>query len=319
MKAMSKMRQNKVAIIGAGNVGGMTAQRLMEKEVAELVLIDIVPGLAEGKVLDMIEATPIDRQDVQIVGTTDYTQTEGADVVIITSGVARKPGMNREDLLRVNTNIVKTVTQAVAEVAPGAILIVVSNPLDAMTYVAYKTSLFSSERVMGMAGVLDSSRFCAFIAMELGVSVRSVQTFVLGSHGDLMVPLPRLTTVGGVPVTELLSKARLDRLIKRTRDGGAEIVALLKTGSAYFAPSAAIVEMVESILHNRKKVLPCTAFCKGEYALDNLFMGVPVKLGKGGVEEIIELRLTVEEAAALKQSEAAIRNLCAEVDRMLSL
>ncbi len=309
--------KNKITVIGAGQVGGTTAQRLAEKEFADIVLVDINQDLPQGKALDLLESGPIYGYDTRIVGTANYEETANSDIVIITSGVPRKPGMSRDDLLRVNAGIVKSVTEQVVQRSPGAILLIVSNPLDAMTYVAYRVSRFPRERVIGMAGVLDSARFRAFIATELAVSVENVHAFVLGGHGDSMVPLPRYTTVAGIPLTELLSKERLDALIQRTRDGGAEIVRLLKTGSAFYAPSAAIVEMVESIVQDKKKILPCAALCQGEYKIDNLFVGVPVKLGQRGIEEIIQIKLTPEEEANLRQSVAAVRELCEAVDKMI--
>ena len=311
------MRKNKITIVGAGQVGGTTAQRLAEKEFADVVLVDIDADLPRGKVLDLLESGPIYGYDTRLIGTAGYEETANSDIVVITSGVPRKPGMSRDDLLRVNAGIVKSVTEQVVQRSPEAILVVVSNPLDAMTYVAYRVSRFPRERVIGMAGALDSARFRAFIAMELEVSVENVHAFVLGGHGDSMVPLPRYTTVAGIPLTELLSKERLDALIQRTRDGGAEIVRLLKTGSAFYAPSAAIVEMVESIIKDKKKILPCAALCQGEYKIDSLFVGVPVKLGQGGIKEIIQIKLTPEEEANFRRSVAAVRELCEAVDKMI--
>lgn len=311
------LKRSKVTIIGAGHVGGTTAQRLAEKEIADVVLVDVEPDLPQGKALDLLESAPIYEYDVRLVGTSSYDETADSDIVVVTSGVARKPGMSRDDLLRVNVGIVKTVTEQVVQKSPGAILIVVSNPLDAMTYVAYRVSRFPRERVIGMAGVLDSARFRSFIGMELDVSVESIQGFVLGGHGDSMVPLPRYTTVAGIPITELIPKERLEAIIQRTRNGGAEIVKLLKTGSAYFAPSAAIVEMAEAIIKDKKKILPCAALCRGEYKIDNLFVGVPVKLGHGGIEKIIEIKLTPEEEANFRRSAAAVQELCEAVDKLL--
>ncbi len=311
------MKRNKVSIIGAGHVGGTTAQRLIEKEVADVVLVDIEADLPQGKVLDLIESAPIYRYDSRLIASTGYEETAQSDIVIITSGVPRQPGMSRDALLRVNIDIVKTVTEAVAQRSPDAILLVVSNPLDAMSYVAYRVSKFPRERILGMAGVLDAARFQAFIAMELDVSVENVQAFVLGGHGDSMVPLPRYTTVAGIPLPELISKERTDAIIQKTRDAGAEIVRLLKTGSAYFAPSAAIVEMVVSILKDKKKILPCAVLCQGEYKVDNLFVGVPVKLGHGGMEKIIEVRLTSEEEIKFRKSVADVQELCKAVDQVL--
>jgi len=311
------MKRRKVTIVGAGHVGGTTAQRLAEKEIADVILVDIDPDFPQGKILDLIQSAPIYRYDTRLIATTTYGETAQSDIVVITSGIPRKPGMSRDALLRINVDIVKKVTEEVVKRSPEAILLVVSNPLDAMTYVAHRVSNFPKERVMGMAGVLDSARFRAFIAMELEVSVEDVHAFVLGGHGDAMVPLPRYTTVSGIPVTELIPKERLDAIIQRTRDGGAEIVKLLKTGSAYYAPSAAIVEMVVSILHDKKKILPCAALCQGEYKVDNLFVGVPVKLGHGGIEKIIEIRLTPDEEKGFSRSVAAVKALCEAVDKTL--
>jgi len=311
------MKRNKITIIGAGQVGGTTAQRLAEKEFADVVLVDISADLPQGKVLDLLESGPIYGYDTRLIGTASYEDTANSDIVVITSGVPRKPGMSRDDLLRVNIGIVKEVTEQVVRRSPEAILIVVSNPLDAMTYVAHRASRFPRERVLGMAGALDSARFRAFISMELGVSVENIHAFVLGGHGDSMVPLPRYTTVAGIPLTELLSKERLDALIQRTRDGGAEIVRLLKTGSAFYAPSAAVVEMVEAIVKDKKKILPCAILCQGEYKIDNLFVGVPVKLGRRGIEGIIQIQLTPEEEANFRRSAAAVRELCEAVDKLI--
>ena len=308
--------KRKITVVGAGNVGATTAQRLAEKALGDVVLVDIVEGMPQGKALDMMEAGPVCGYDTQIIGTNGYDETAGSDVIIITSGVARKPGMSRDDLLNTNAKIVQSVTAEAARRSPDAIIIVVANPLDAMTYVTYRTCGFPRERVMGMAGVLDAARFRTFIAMELGVSVTNVNAFVLGGHGDSMVPLPKYTTVAGVPVGELIPKERLDAIVQRTRDGGAEIVKLLKSGSAYYAPSAAAVEMAESILKDQKKILPCAALCEGEYGIDGLFVGVPVKLGAGGVEEIVEIDLAGDEAAALKKSAAAVAELRAAVDTL---
>ncbi|MBI3995475.1 MAG: malate dehydrogenase [Nitrospirae bacterium] len=312
------MKRRKITIIGAGNVGGTTAQRLVEKELAEeLVLLDIAKDVAVGKALDLAQSAPIYGYDTQIRGTDNYAETEGSDLVVITSGVPRKPGMSRDDLLSTNAKIVKSVAEQVAARSPEAMVIVVSNPLDAMTYVTYKVTRFPRERVIGMAGVLDSARMATFIAQELRVSIQAVRAIVMGGHGDSMIPLPRYTTVGGVSVTELISKDRLDAIVRRTRDGGAEIVKLLKTGSAYYAPSAAIVEMAESILKDKKKILPCAALCKGEYGIQDLFVGVPARLGNGGMEAIEEFHLTSEETAGLRKSADAVRELCAVVDRMI--
>jgi malate dehydrogenase len=299
----------KVSVIGAGNVGATVAQRLAEKELCDVVLIDIVEGVPQGKALDLSEAAPIEKHDAHLTGSNTYEASAGSDIIIITAGIPRKPGMSRGDLISANAGIVKTVTQPVAELSPKAILIIVSNPLDAMCHVAYETSGFPRNRVIGMAGVLDSARFRAFIAMELNVSVENTHAFVLGGHGKTMVPLPRYSTVAGIPIIELLSKERIDALIDRTRKGGAEIVGLLKTGSAFYAPASAAVEMAESILKDKKKILPCAAYLEGEYGLNNLFIGVPVKLGKNGIEEIVQISLTDDEKEALQKSADAVAEL----------
>ena len=299
----------KVTVVGAGNVGATTAQRLAEKELCDVVLIDIIEGVPQGKALDLAEAAPIEKHDAGLIGSNNYEASEKSDVVIITAGIARKPGMSRDDLLNTNTKIMKSVTEQIARFSPDAVLIIVSNPLDAMCHVAYKASNFPRNRVIGMAGVLDSARFRAFISMELNVSVENTHAFVLGGHGDTMVPLPRYSTVAGIPVTELLSKERIDALIERTRKGGAEIVGLLKTGSAYYAPASAAVEMAEAVLKDKKKILPCAAYLEGEYGINDLFIGVPVKLGSNGIEEIIQIKLTDEENAALKRSADAVKEL----------
>ncbi len=299
----------KVTVIGAGNVGATAAQRLAEKELCDVVLVDIVEGVPQGKALDLAQAAPIEKHDARLVGTNSYEATEGSDIVIITAGIPRKPGMSRDDLLSTNAGIVKKVTLEVAARSPEAILIVVSNPLDAMCHVAFEASKFPKQRVMGMAGVLDSARFRAFIAMELNVSVENTHAFVLGGHGDTMVPLPRFSTVAGIPLPELLPPEKIEALVQRTRNGGAEIVGLLKTGSAYYAPASAAVEMAEAILKDKKKILPCAAYLEGEYGIRDLFIGVPVKLGRGGIEQVIEIRLTAEESAALKKSAAAVQEL----------
>ncbi|MGR3303090.1 MAG: malate dehydrogenase [Candidatus Scalindua sp.] len=300
----------KITVIGAGNVGATTAQRLAEKEFGDIVLVDIIEGLPQGKGLDLMEASPIYNYNCKIIGTNSYEETENSDLVVITSGLPRKPGMSRDDLVKVNADIVKSVVGQVVEKSPDAILIVVSNPLDVMTYVTYKVSKFPRERVIGMAGVLDTSRMRTFIAMELNVSVENVHTLVLGGHGDTMVPLSRYTTVAGIPVTELISKDKLDAIVKRTRDGGAEIVGLLKTGSAFYAPAASIVEMIDAIVKDKKKILPCTVLCNGEYGFDDIFIGLPVKLGKKGLDQIIEIKLNKEESDALKKSADAVKKLC---------
>ena len=299
----------KVTVVGAGHVGATAAQRLAEKELCDVALIDIIEGVPQGKALDLAEAAPIEKHDARLTGSNGYEASDQSDIVIITAGIPRKPGMSRDDLLRTNAGIMKNVTQQVVERSPDAVIIVVSNPLDAMCHVAYETSGFPKNRVMGMAGVLDSARFRTFISMELDVSVENTTAFVLGGHGDTMVPLPRYSTVAGIPITELLSKERIDALVNRTATGGAEIVGLLKTGSAYYAPASAAVEMAESILKDKKKILPCAAYLEGEYGINDLFVGVPVKLGANGIEEIIEITLTKEENAALEKSADAVREL----------
>ena len=299
----------KATVIGAGHVGATAAQRLAEKELCDVVLIDIIEGVPQGKALDLAEAAPIEKHDSRLIGANEYDASAGSDIVIITAGIPRKPGMSRDDLISTNAGIVKTVTRHVATLSPDSVLIIVSNPLDAMCHVAYETSGFPKERVLGMAGVLDSARFRSFIAAELNVSVENTHAFVLGGHGDTMVPLPRYSTVAGIPITELLSKDRIEALVERTRNGGAEIVGLLKTGSAYYAPASAAVEMAESILKDKKRILPCAAYLEGEYGINELFIGVPVKLGAKGAEQIVEITLTKEEKAALQKSAAAVQEL----------
>ncbi len=279
---MTRVLRRKVTVIGAGNVGATTAQQIIETGLADVVLVDIVEGLPQGKALDLAEAAPVVGYDVRITGTNDYADTAHSKIIVVTSGLARQPGMSRDDLMAKNAGIVAAVVRQAAAVSPGAIIIVVTNPLDAMCHVALKASGFPPERVIGMAGVLDSARFRAFIAAELEVSVRDIRAFVLGGHGDTMVPLPRYSTVGGVPITELMSAERIDALVERTRNGGAEVVALLKTGSAYYAPAASVVEMVEAILRDRRRILPCAAYLRGEYGIDGLYVGVPIVLGNGG-------------------------------------
>jgi malate dehydrogenase len=299
----------KVTVIGAGNVGATAAQRLAEKELCDVVLVDIIEGVPQGKALDLTQAAPIEKHDAHLIGANAYDATAGSDIVIITAGIPRKPGMSRDDLLTTNAGIVKKVTREVAGRSPQAVLIIVSNPLDAMCHVAFDASKFPKQRVIGMAGVLDSARFRAFIAMELKVSVENTYAFVLGGHGDTMVPLPRYSSVAGIPITELMTPERIEALVQRTRTGGAEIVGLLKTGSAFYAPASAAVEMAESILKDKKKVLPCAAYLEGEYGIRDLFIGVPVKLGAKGVEQVLEIKLSAEENAALQKSAAAVQEL----------
>jgi malate dehydrogenase len=303
------MARPKVTVVGAGNVGATAAQYIVERELADVVLTDVVDGLPQGKALDLLQAGPVHGYDCRIVGANDYEATAGSDIVVITAGLARKPGMSRDDLLLKNAEIVGGVVTETARRSPTAILIVVTNPLDAMAQLALRRSGFPKQRVIGMAGVLDSARFRTFIAQELDVSVENVTAFVLGGHGDTMVPLPRYSTVAGIPITELLSKDRLEALVTRTANGGAEIVGLLKTGSAYYAPAASVVEMVEAILRDKKKVLPCTVYLEGEYGVKGLFVGVPVKLGRRGIEQILEITLSPDESAALHRSAAAVREL----------
>jgi malate dehydrogenase len=302
------MGRRKVTVVGAGNVGATTGQRIVEQQLADVVLIDIVEGVPQGKALDLMESGPIEGYDFRLVGTQNYKDTANSDVVVITAGIPRKPGMSRDDLLRTNYEIVKGVTEQVVKNSPNCIIVVVSNPLDAMVQTAFRASGFPKERVIGMAGVLDSARFRTFIAMELNVSVDNVHAFVLGGHGDTMVPLPRYSTVSGIPITELLPKETIDRLVQRTRDGGAEIVGLLKT-SAWYAPSSAVVEMVDAILNDRKKILPCAAYLEGEYGVNGLYVGVPVKIGSRGIEQVIQINLSLEERSALQKSVAAVKEL----------
>jgi malate dehydrogenase len=305
--------RKKVTIVGAGNVGATTAHWIAAKELADIVLVDVVEGVPQGKGLDLLEAMPIEKRDARVIGTNDYVDTANSDIVVITAGIPRKPGMSRDDLLNTNYKIMKDVVSKVVEHSPNCILIIVSNPLDAMAQAAYKLSGFSRQRVIGMAGVLDSARFRAFIAQELNVSVENVTAFVLGGHGDTMVPLARYSTVAGIPITELIDAETLQKLVQRTRDGGAEIVKYLKTGSAYYAPSAAATEMVEAILKDKKKILPCAAYLEGEYGVHGLYVGVPVKLGWAGIEQIIEIKLTPTEQAALDKSAEAVKELVAVI------
>ncbi len=305
--------RKKVTVVGGGFVGSTTAQRILDRELADVVLTDILEGVPAGKALDMFESAPIQRTDARATGIStaagDYKETANSDIVVITAGFPRKPGMSRDDLLKANYDVVKSCVEQIVRFSPNAILILVTNPLDAMAQAAYRISGFSKNRVLGMAGVLDSARMSTFVAMELNVSVENVHSFVLGGHGDDMVPLPRYSTVAGIPLPDLLPQERIAAIVERTRKGGAEIVNLLKTGSAYYAPSAAVVEMVEAILKDKKKVLPCAAFLEGEYRINGLFVGVPCKLGAHGIEQIIEIKLTPEEKAALDKSSASVREL----------
>jgi malate dehydrogenase len=301
--------RKKVTIVGAGNVGATAAHWIASKELADVVLIDIMDGVPQGKALDLLQAMPVEKRDCAILGTNDYADTANSDIVVITAGIPRKPGMSRDDLLNTNFKIMQDVVSKVVKYSPNCIIIVVSNPLDAMAQAAFKMSGFSRNRVIGMAGVLDSARFRTFIAQELNVSVENVTAFVLGGHGDTMVPMPRYSTVAGIPITELIAPAKLEALVERTRNGGAEIVKFLKTGSAYYAPSASVVEMVEAILKDKKKILPCAVHLEGEYGITGLFVGVPVKLGANGMEQIIEIKLTAGEQAALKKSADSVKEL----------
>jgi len=307
------MARNKVTVIGAGNVGATTAQRIAEAGLADVVLVDIVEGLPQGKGLDLAEAAPVVGHDASVTGTNDYADTAGSDIVVVTSGLARQPGMSRDDLMAKNAGIVRAVVEQAVKHSPKAILIIVTNPLDAMCHVAMQASGFPRERVIGMAGVLDSARFRTFIARELGVSVADTHAFVLGGHGDTMVPLPRYSTVAGIPITELLSPERVQALVDRTANGGAEIVGLLKTGSAFYAPAAATFEMVEAILLDRKRVLPCATYLTGEYGVDGLFVGVPVVLGAAGMERVIAIKLSADEQVAFDHSADAVRELVAKL------
>ena len=299
----------KVTVIGAGNVGGAVAQRLVEKQLCHVVLVDVIEGLAKGKALDLNQASAIELHDCLVTGAGGYDDSKGSHVVIVTAGLPRKPGMTRDDLLASNAAIMGEATRNAAEASPGAVFVIVANPMDAMCHVALEASGFPQEKIVGMAGILDSARFAWFIAQELSVSVSSVKALVLGAHGDAMVPVPRHSTVAGVPVTELLPAERIEALVERTRNGGGEVVAHLKTGGAYYAPASAAVEMAESILKDRKKVLPCAAYLTGQYGLKDLFVGVPVKLGSAGVESILEIQLTPTELQGLEQSAEAVRNL----------
>jgi malate dehydrogenase len=312
------MGRAKITVVGAGNVGGTTAQRLAEKDTYDVVLVDIIEGVPQGKALDISQAGPVCGYGTRVVGANGYEETAGSAIAVITSGIPRKPGMSRDELLVTNAKIVKSVVTELVARSPDIILILVTNPLDAMVHVARRVSGLHKSRIIGMAGVLDSARMRAFIAAELNVPGPDVQAMVLGGHGDTMVPLPRYTTVQGRPVSDLVSKDRLDAIVKRTRDGGAEIVGLLKTGSAFYAPSASAVDMVEAIHKDQKRVLPCAVLCEGEYGLKNVVVGVPVKLGRGGAEQIVEYELTGDERLALEASANAVRELCAAVDRLMA-
>ncbi len=301
--------RRKVTVVGSGNVGATVAHRLADKQLADVVMVDILEGVPQGKGLDLFQAGPVEGYDVRIKGTNDYADTANSDLVVMTAGFPRKPGMSRDDLLKANFEVVKSAIEKAVKYSPDSILIIVTNPLDAMAQTAFRVSGFSKNRVMGMAGILDTARYRTFIAEALNVSVQNVQGFVLGGHGDTMVPVPRYTTVAGIPVSELMPKQQLDQIIERTRNGGAEIVNLLKAGSAYYAPSAAVVEMIDAIFNDRKKILPCAAYLEGEYGVNGLFVGVPVKLGARGIEQILEIKLTPEEQSALQKSAAAVREL----------
>ncbi|HWR73893.1 MAG TPA: malate dehydrogenase [Nitrospirota bacterium] len=304
--------RKKVTVVGAGHVGATLAQRIAEANLADVVLVDVVEGIPQGKALDLLESGPLLGYDAQVIGTNGYDETANSDLIVITAGLARKPGMSRDDLLAANAGIVKGCARECGTRSPKAVMIVVTNPMDVMAYVAMKETGFPRERVFGMGGVLDSARFRTFIAGELGVSVENTHAFVLGGHGDTMVPLPRYSTVAGIPITELMTAERISKIVERTRNGGAEIVALLKTGSAYYAPSAAALEMVEAVLLDRKKILPCSVFLQGEYGVDRVFAGVPVKLGAGGVEQVVEVKLNAEEQAAFQRSVEAVKAGCAK-------
>jgi malate dehydrogenase len=304
--------RKKVTVVGAGHVGATLVQRIAETRLADVVMVDVVEGVPQGKGLDLQEAGPVMGYDSRVTGTNSYDETAGSDIIVITAGLARKPGMSRDDLLAANGDIVKKVATETGKRSPGAFMIVVTNPMDVMAYVAMKASGFPRERVIGMGGVLDSARFRTFIAMELGVSVENTHAFVLGGHGDTMVPLPRYSSVAGIPITELMSKETIDKLVDRTRNGGAEIVSLLKTGSAYYAPAAAALEMVEAVLQDKKKILPCSAYLDGEYGVKGMFAGVLVKLGEKGIEQLVEIKLNSDEKAAFMKSVDAVRQGCAK-------
>jgi malate dehydrogenase len=312
------MKRPKITVVGAGNVGGTTAQRLAEKDAYDVVLVDIAEGVSQGKALDISQAGPVCGYSTRVIGTNGYVETAGSSVAVITSGIPRKPGMSRDELLATNAKIVKSVVSELVSRSPDIILILVTNPLDAMVHVARRVSGLPKSRVIGMGGILDSSRMRSFIAAELNVPGPDVEAMVLGGHGDTMVPLPRYTTVKGKPISSLMSKDKLDAIIKRTRDGGAEIVGLLKTGSAFYAPSASVVDMVEAIHKDQKRVLPCSVLCEGEYGLKDVIVGVPVRIGRGGMEQVVEYELSAEERAALEASANAVRELCAAVDRLMA-
>ena len=305
----SRTPRRKVTVIGAGNVGATVAQRVVEAGLADVVLLDIVPGLPQGKALDLAEAAPLLGHDVTVIGSNDYADTADSTVIVVTSGLARQPGMSRDDLLLKNAQIVSSVVEQAAKHSPNAVIVVVTNPLDAMCHVALKASGFPRWRVIGMAGVLDAARFRTFVSMELGISPVNTCAFVLGGHGDAMVPVPRYSTVGGVPLPQLMSQEQIERIVQRTRDGGAEIVALLKTGSAYYAPAAAAAEMIDAILEDRHKILPCSTFLKGEYGVEGLFVGVPVRLSRVGVDEIVQVQLDEGERAEFDRSAASVKEL----------
>jgi malate dehydrogenase len=305
---------NKITVVGAGNVGATTAQRLAEKSLARtVVMVDVVDGVPQGKGLDQWESAPIEGFDTRVVGTNGYDETAGSDIVVITAGIARKPGMSRDDLLNTNAGIVKQVAEQIKKTSPDAIIIIVSNPLDAMSYVAMRVTGFPRERILGMAGVLDTARYRSFLAEALEISVEDIHAMVLGGHGDTMVPLVSYTTVSGIPVTQLIDKAKLEAIVDRTRNGGAEIVKFLKTGSAYYAPSSAAVQMCEAIAHDKKRILPCAAWLTGEYGMRDIFLGVPCKIGRGGLEQILEVELTTDERKALEKSADAVRELIAAI------
>jgi malate dehydrogenase len=301
--------RNKVTVVGAGNVGATCAQRIADRGYADVVLVDIIEGLPQGKALDMLESGPVVGSDSQVIGTNNYDDTAGSDIAVITSGIPRKPGMSRDDLLLTNMEIVKGVTESVVKHSPNCIIILVTNPLDAMCQLALRVSKFPKSRVVGMSGILDTTRFRTFLAMELDVSVEDVFACVLGGHGDSMVPIPRLSTVGGVPITDILPRETIERIVERTVKGGGEIVSLLKAGSAYYAPSAAAAQMVDAIILDKKRILPCAAYLEGEYGIDGVYLSVPVKLGSSGIEQVIEIKLTPEENAALKKSAEAVKEL----------